>query len=70
MAQSLQSLSYKECSVILPKFKIFGLFTLILGTPTIMDQVSCCYAVTTSEIGLHRGDGVARLYEGSHGNLD
>ena len=49
MAQILQSLSYKVCSIILPKINTFGLFILILGTSAIMDQTACCY-VTTSEI--------------------
>ena len=53
MAQFLQSLSYKVCSIILPKFNTFGLFIPILGTSTIMDQTACCYDVTTSEIGLY-----------------
>ena len=52
MAQILQSLSYKACFIILPKFNSFGLFILILGTSAIMDQTACCYNMTTSEIGL------------------
>ena len=52
MAQILQSLSYKVCSIILPKLTTFGLFILNLGTSAIMDQTACCYNVTTSEIGL------------------
>ena len=52
MAQILQSLSYKVCFIILPKFNSFGLFILILGTSAIMDQKVCCYNMTTSEIGL------------------
>ena len=41
MAQILQSLSYKVCFNILPKFNSFGLFILILGTPAIKDQTAC-----------------------------
>ena len=52
LAQILQNLSYKVCSIILPKFNIFGLFIPILGTSAIMDQTACCYNVTTSETGL------------------
>ena len=52
MAQILHSLSYKVCSITLPKFNTFGLFILILGTSAIMDQTGCCYNVTTSETGL------------------
>ena len=52
MAQILQSLSYKVCFSILPKLNKFGLLTLILGTSAIMDQRTCCYNMTTSEIGL------------------
>ena len=52
MVQILQSLSYKVCSIIVPKFTTFGLFILNLGTSAIMDQTTCCYNVTTSEIGL------------------
>ena len=52
MAQILQSLSYKVCFIILPKFNSFGLFILILGKSAIMDQTACCYNITTSEIGL------------------
>ena len=52
MAQILCSLRYKECSIILPKFTIFGLFVVILDTSTIMDQTACCYVMTTSEIRL------------------
>ena len=51
MAQILQSVSYKVCSTVLPKFNTFGLFILIKGTSTIMDQTTCCYDVTTSETG-------------------
>ena len=40
------SLSYKERSIILPKFITFGLLILILGTSAIMNQTACCYAVT------------------------
>ena len=54
MAQILQSLSYKVCSVILPKFTTFGLFILNLSTSAIMDQTACCYNVRTSEIGLYK----------------
>ena len=55
LAQILQSLSYKVCSIILPKFNTFGLFIPILGTSAIMDQKACCYDATTSEIGpLHK----------------
>ena len=39
VAQILQSLSYKVCFIILPKFNSFGLFILILGTSAIMDQL-------------------------------
>ena len=52
MAQILQSLSYKVCFIVLPKFNKFGLLILILGTSAIMDQTACCYNMTTSEIGL------------------
>ena len=52
MAQILQSLSYKKCSIQLSKFTTFGLFILILGTSAIMDQRACCYVVKTSKIGL------------------
>ena len=52
LAQILQSLSYKVCSITLPKFNTFGLFIPILGTSAIMDQTACCYNVTTSETGL------------------
>ena len=55
MAQILQSLSYKVCFIILPKFNSFGLNILILGTSAIMDQAACCYNMTTSEIGLYDG---------------
>ena len=48
MGQILHSLSYKRCSIILPKFIRFGLFILILGTPAIMDHTACCYVSTTS----------------------
>ena len=51
VAQILQSLSYKVCFTIPPKFNSFGLFILILGTSAIMDQAACCYNMTTSEIG-------------------
>ena len=47
MAQIVRSLSYKECSVILPKFTKFGVFILIMSTSSIMDKRACCY-VTTS----------------------
>ena len=53
MVQILQSLSYKECSIILPKFTTSGLFIIILGRSAIMDQTACCYVVTTLEIGLY-----------------
>ena len=53
MAQILQSLRYKECSIISPKFTTSSLFIVILGTSTIMNQTACCYVVTTSEIGLY-----------------
>ena len=53
LAQILQSLSYKVCSIILPKFNTFGLFIPILGTSAIMDQTACCYNVTRSETGLY-----------------
>ena len=52
MAQILQSLSYKVCSITLPNFNTVGLFIVILGASTIMDQTACCYNVTTSETGL------------------
>ena len=52
LAQILQSLSYKVCSIVLPKFKIFGLFIPILGTSAVMDQTAYCHNVTTSETGL------------------
>ena len=53
LAQILQCLSYKMCSITLPKFNTFGLFIPILGTSAIMDQTACCYNVTTSETGLY-----------------
>ena len=53
LAQILQSLSYKVCSITLPKFTTFELFTPILGTSVIMDRTACCYNVTTSEAGLY-----------------
>ena len=43
LAQILQSLSYKVCSIILTNFNTFGLFTPILGTSAIMDQTACFY---------------------------
>ena len=49
MAQILHSLSYKVCSITLPKFNSFGLFILILSTSAIMDQTACSYNVTTSK---------------------
>ena len=52
LAQILHSLSYKVCSIILPKFNTFGLFIRILGTSAIMDQTTCCCNMTTSETGL------------------
>ena len=52
MAQILQSLSYKVCFIILPKFNSFVLFILILGMSAIMDQTAGCYNMTTSEIRL------------------
>ena len=51
MAQISQSLSYKECSIILTNFTTFGLFILILGASAIMNQTAGCYVVTLSEIG-------------------
>ena len=54
MAQILQSLSYKVCFIILPKFNKFGLLIPVLGTSTTMYQMACCYNMTTSEIGLYR----------------
>ena len=54
MAQILQSISYKVCFIILPKFNKFGLLILILGTSVIMGQTACCYNMTTSNIGLYR----------------
>ena len=51
MAQILQSLSYKVCSTLLPKFVAIELPVLILGKSAIFNQ---CYAVTTSNIGLYR----------------
>ena len=53
LAQILQSLSSKVCSIILPKFNTSGLFIPILGTSAIMDQTACCHRVTTSETGLY-----------------
>ena len=52
LVQILQSLSYKVCSIILPKFNTFRLFIPILGTFAIIDQTACCYNVTTSKTGL------------------
>ena len=60
LVQILQSLSYKVCSIILPKFNTFELFILILGASTIMDQTACRYSVTTSETGLY---GITSNYE-------
>ena len=54
MAQILHNLSYKVCSITLPKFNKFYLFILILSTSAIMDQTACCYNVTTSETGLYK----------------
>ena len=54
MAQILQSLSYKEFPITLPKFTTFELFILILGASSIMGQKASCYTVTTSEIGLQK----------------
>ena len=53
LVQILRSLSYKVCSIILPKFNTFGWSVPILGTSAIMDQTACCYNVTTSETGLY-----------------
>ena len=53
MAPISHSLSYKVCSITLPKFNTFGLFILILCTSAIIDQTACCYNVTTSETGLY-----------------
>ena len=53
MAQISHSLSYKLCSITLPKFNTFGLFILILGTSAIMDQTACCYNVTTPKAGIY-----------------
>ena len=53
MVQILHSLSYKVCSITLPRFDTFGFFILILGTSAIIDQTACCYNVTTSKTGLH-----------------
>ena len=67
MAQILQSLSYKVCWIIIPKFNTLKLFILILGaSTTIMDQTACCYNVTTSETGLYSAQSVffrADLYQ-------
>ena len=38
MAQILQSLTYEEYSIILPKFNTFGLLILILSASNIMYQ--------------------------------
>ena len=54
MAQILQSLSYKECFMILLKFTKCGLFILILVTYTNVNQTFCCYIVTTLEMGLYK----------------
>ena len=56
IALILRNLSYKVCSITLPKFNKFGLFILILGTAAIMDQTACCYNVTTLETGLYEDD--------------
>ena len=56
MAQILQTLNYKVCFIILPKFNKFGLLILILGTSAIMDQTACCYNMKTLEIGLYNHD--------------
>ena len=65
LAQILQSLSYKMCSVIIPKFNKIELFVLILGTSAIMDQTACCYNVTTSETGLHNTVSPLKLHKKS-----
>ena len=52
MTQILQSLSYKVCFIIQPKFNTFGLFVIIMGMSAITDQTACCYNMTTAEIGL------------------
>ena len=53
IAQILHSLSYKACSITLPKLSKFGLSFQILGTAAIMDQKACCCNVMTSETGLY-----------------
>ena len=71
MPQILQSLSYKVCWIIIPKFNTLKLFILILGASTIMDQTACCYNVTTSETGLHSTQFVffrTDLYQAYHLN--
>ena len=52
MAEKSQSLSYNECSVILPKFTAVGLRILIQGSSAIIGPTACCYVVTTLEISL------------------
>ena len=54
IAQILCSLSYKLCSITVPKLKKLGLLILILGISAIMDRTACCYNVTTSKTGLYR----------------
>ena len=68
LAQILQSLSYKVCSIILPKFNTFELFIPILGTSAIMDQTACCYNVTTSETGLQHKGGIELTKNDRGGN--
>ena len=48
----LQGLSYMLCSIVSPKFFHLVFFILVLGISTII-LIACCYAVTTSKIGLY-----------------
>ena len=66
IAKISHSLSYKACSITLPKFNKFGLFIPILGASAIMDQTACFYNVTTSE-QVYRLQNMA-FYRVSHKN--
>ena len=47
MALILYSLGDERGFMILPKFTKLGLFIPIMGTSAIMDQITCCYVVTS-----------------------
>ena len=40
--QMLQNISYKVCSILLPKFTTFRLSILILDISIIVDKAACC----------------------------